>query len=280
MGQTQLILLGTGTPNLEPHRFQASLAVVVDDSAYIVDCGGGTMQRLLQAFHDKDIAALAPKKLTRLFLTHLHPDHTVGLADFLIGPWVDERDETVQIYGPTGTDAMVKHLLQAYVIGIGEHQHGLAPIAHPLDVVVIEIEAGVIYQDELVAIEAFRVSHGGLDAFGFKFQTSEKTIVISGDTCPTPSLIEQAKGCDILVHEVYSAKQLKRRSMGWQAYHQKMHTSTIELAEIANKVRPKLLVLTHQLPWQTTLEKLREEIAELYNGEVVNGCDLDIDALP
>lgn len=273
---TKLVLLGTGTPNISPERYQASLAVIVDEKPFIVDCGGGTMQRISQAYHEKNIEALAMPKLSHLFLTHLHPDHTTGLADFIIAPWVLDRSETLQIWGPKGTQSLINHLLMAYEISIGEHRDGIAPINHPLKIEVAEIEVGQVYQDESITIEAFRVSHGGLDAFGYTFISDDKKIVISGDTCPVDVLMEQAKDCDILVHEVYSSERFQQRSRGWQGYHSKVHTSTTELAGIAKNVCPKLLVLVHQLFWGTTEAKLLAEIQALYDGEVVSGHDLDI----
>jgi ribonuclease BN (tRNA processing enzyme) len=276
MSKTKLVLLGTGTPNILPNRYQSSLAVIVDDKPFIVDCGGGTMQRISQAYHEKNIEALAMPKLTHLFLTHLHPDHTTGLADFIIAPWVLDRSEVLQIWGPKGTQSLVDNFLAAYEISIAEHRDGIAPINHPLQVEVTEIEAGQIYQDTNVTVEAIRVSHGGLDAFGYTFTTVDKKIVISGDTCPVDVLIEQAKNCDILVHEVYSAKQFQQRSSAWQAYHSQVHTSTTELAAIANKTHPKLLLLFHQLFWGSTETDLLAEIQSLYDGEVISGQDLDI----
>ena len=257
MSRTQLLLLGTGTPNCLPQRSQSSLAVIVDGQPYIVDCGGGTIQRISQARHHHQLEALAPPNLTRLFLTHLHPDHTTGLADFIIAPWVLDRVSTLEIYGVVGTQAMVNALGEAYKIGINEHQYGLAPINHELLVNVTEVDGGYVYQDARVRIEAFTVSHGDLAAVGYKFTTADKTIVISGDTCPSPQLVEMARGCDILVHEVYSAEQCsKSRSPAWQHYHRTVHTSTEELAHIANQVRPQLLVLVHQLYWGATDESV------------------------
>lgn len=272
---TKLILLGTGTPNCFPDRYQSSLAVIVDEMSFIVDCGGGTMQRISQARHEKNIDALAMPKLKHLFLTHLHPDHVAGLADFIIAPWVLDR-EKLHIWGPKGTQDLVYHLLVAYEIGIGEHRHGIAPINHPLEVEVTEIEAGQVYQDEKITIEAFPVSHGGLEAYGYTFTTEDKKIVISGDTCPMDSLVEQAQDCDILVHEVYSAERFQQRSIAWQGYHSQVHTSTVELAAIANKVQPKLLVLVHQLFWGCSEADLLAEIQSLYDGKIVSGHDLDI----
>ncbi|MEM7113988.1 MAG: MBL fold metallo-hydrolase [Chloroflexota bacterium] len=272
---TKLVLLGTGTPNMEPTKFQSSLAIIVDGQSYIVDCGGGTIQRLSQA-RAKGLEGLEPPNLTHLFLTHLHPDHTVGLADFMIAPWVEGRKRPLKIYGPQKTDQLVNGLLAAYETGIAEHRDGDAGVNHPLLIETDAISSGVIYQDPFVTVEAFPVSHGDLEAYGLKFTTPDKTIVISGDTCPVDALLEQAQGCDILVHEVYSADAWQRKPKQWQGYHQKVHTSTIELAAIANKARPDLLVLVHQLTWDTTDAALVAELTALYDGKVVSGKDLNI----
>lgn len=273
---TQVILLGTGTPNVLPTRYQSSLAIIVDDVPYIVDCGGGTIQRIAQAVHEKNITALNMENLSRLFFTHLHPDHTTGLADFIIAPWVLERSATLQIVGPKGTEALVNHTLLAHEIGIAEHRDGLAAVDQALRLTTTEIEAGQVYQDERVTVTAFRGHHGNLDAFGYQFITPDKHIVISGDTTPTQALIDHAQGCDVLIHEVYSAKQFPTRPAAWQTYHKNAHTSTIELAEIANTVQPKLLVLVHQLFWGTSEADLVAEITEHYAGEVISGHDLDV----
>lgn len=276
MSRTKLVLLGTGTPNILPTRYQSSLAIIVDDVPYLVDCGGGAVQRAAQAVHEKSITALKIKNLSRVFLTHLHPDHTTGLPDLIIAPWVLDRTDPLQVWGPKGTGKLINHLLKGYEIGIGEHRDGLAPINHALNVHVTEIAIGKIYQDARISVTAFQAKHGGLEAYSYKFVTPDKTIVISGDTSPTDAMLEQARDCDILVHEVYSAKQFATRSAEWQAYHRNSHTSTTELAEIARKVKPKLLVLVHQLFWGASEGDVFNEIYRHYRGSIVSGHDLDV----
>jgi len=275
-GTARIVLLGTGTPNAEPDRSGPSVAIVVGDTPYIVDCGPGVVRRATAA-HEAGIEALEPKKLTRLFLTHLHSDHTAGYPDLMLTPWVLDRNEPLEVYGPPGTLAMTEHILAAYGEDIRDRLSGLEPIeAEGYLVQAHEIGPGVVYKDGKVTVEAFPVVHGSLSSYGFKFQTPERTIVLSGDTAPTETVIQAAQGCDVLVHEVYSASRFEQMPPAWRDYHSSMHTSTRELADIASQARPGLLVLYHQLFWGQTEEELLHEIRQGYYDEVVSGRDLEV----
>jgi ribonuclease BN (tRNA processing enzyme) len=114
-----------------------------------------------------------------------------------------------------------------------------------------------------------------MEAYGYKFIVPDRTIIISGDTRPSENLIKHAEGCDVLIHEVYSAEGLKKRTREWREYHSSVHTSTLELAAIAAKVKPKLLILYHQLFMKQSEEEMVGEITEHYDGRVISGDDLD-----
>jgi ribonuclease BN (tRNA processing enzyme) len=120
------------------------------------------------------------------------------------------------------------------------------------------------------------VRHGSWPAFGFKFHTPDRTIVVSGDTAPTETIVEQSRGCDVLVHEVYSTAGFRTLPPAWQRYHVQVHTSTHELADIALQTRPGLLILYHQLFWSTSEACLLYEVQERYDGPIVSGKDLDV----
>jgi ribonuclease BN (tRNA processing enzyme) len=275
--RTQVVLLGTGTPNADPERSGPAVAVVVNDTPYIVDFGPGIVRRAAAA-HQKGVAGLKVDKLKTAFVTHLHSDHTVGYADLIFTPWTLERKEPLKVFGPKGIKAMTEHLLKAYRQDIEMRVHGGEPSNHTgYKVIAQEIKAGVIYKDENVTVRAFPVTHGSWQqAFGYRFETPDKIIVISGDAAPSPAISENCNGCDLLIHEVYSTSGFARRPPEWQNYHASFHTSTRELAEIAGKARPKLLVLYHQLFWGTSEAELLQEIQQLYKGRVVSGRDLDI----
>lgn len=274
---THLILLGTGTPFADPKKSGPSLAIVVNNTSYIIDCGPGVVRRAAEA-KELGFPSLESAQLKKLFITHLHSDHTTGLADMIFTPAVLDRNAPIYIYGPPGVKNMTQHLLKAYKEDIQVRVNGLEKgdaIAYKVNVK--EIKEGIIYKDSNIQVTAFKVKHGNWKyAFGYVFKTADKKIVISGDCTYSENLVKYAKECDILVHEVYSAEGLKKRTKRWQDYHSTFHTSTYQLAEIANKVKPKLLILNHQLGFGMSLESLMEEMKSKYKGVVVNGADLDV----
>jgi len=275
--RTQLVLLGTGTPNADPDRSGPASAVVVGGRAYIVDCGPGVVRRASAAFL-KGIKALAPENLTRAFITHLHSDHTAGFPDLILTPWTLGRREPLKVHGPPGLKAMTDHIAAAYSEDMDVRVTGKEPAFDPVSMVeAIEVVPGVVYEDGHVKVTAFKVDHGAWEhAYGYKFETADRTIVISGDTTMTDSIVEQCQGCDILLHEVYSTWGFSQRPASWQAYHKSAHTSSADLAGIASRAKPKLLVLYHQLLWGATPDHLLAEIRKGYAGKVAFGNDLDV----
>lgn len=270
-------MLGTGTPNADPDRSGPSIAIVVNDIPYIVDFGPGVVRRA-EAARRKGVIGLAMPKLNKAFLTHLHSDHTLGYADLIFSPWVLERKDPLEVFAPKGIKAMTNHIMQAYKQDIDMRLYGGEPSNKTgYKVNAHEIKPGVIYKDTNVTVKAFAVKHGSWQkAYGFRFETPDKTIVISGDCAPSQSVIDACNGCDVLIHEVYSQSGFQRRPPEWQKYHSQFHTSSRELAELAIKAKPGLLILYHQLFWGTSEEDLLKEIRNGFNGKVSSAHDLDI----
>ena len=275
MTATQVLMLGTGTPNAEPNRVSAGLAVAVDNQPYLLDCGHGVVQRVVAA-HAAGKISWTTTELTRVFITHLHADHTVGLPDLIFTPWIHGRQDSIQAYGPAELAPMVEHILLAYRENIREHRQAHPATANGYRIQVHPVAEGRCYQDERLAVYALPANHGDLSAYSYKFVTADKTVVVSGDTKPTARFAEWAQDCNILIHEVYSSAGLPYRPAAWQAYHSRVHTSTRELAALANQVNPGLLLLHHQLFWGAAPAELLAEIRADYSGEVISANDLDL----
>ncbi|HUR57248.1 MAG TPA: MBL fold metallo-hydrolase [Opitutaceae bacterium] len=268
---TRVILLGTGNPNPDPARSGPATAIVVNGAVYLVDSGPGIVRRAAAA-------KLPMPELKRVFLTHLHSDHTLGLPDLIFSPWVLGRTAPFEAYGPVGTNAMMGHVAAAFQADVDMRLRGGEPANDTgWKIVAKEISPGVVYQDANVTVKAFAVPHGGWkQAFGYRFETADRVVVISGDTTFTPAMIEQARGADVLVHEAYCETGLKTREPIWQKYHAAFHTSTSDLARIAREAKPKLLVLHHLVLSGQPAEQVLKEVTAGYDGKVVIGNDLDV----
>jgi ribonuclease BN (tRNA processing enzyme) len=271
--QSTIVLLGTGTPRAIPERSGPATAIVVGDRAYLVDVGPGVVRRAAAAAA-KGIAALEPTRISVAFVTHLHSDHTAGYPDLILTPWVMGRPE-LNVYGPDGLEDMTKYILLAWKRDIEIRTTGLEH-RRPLVVHAHDVKPGVAYKDDRVTVTAFRVPHGQWDpAFGYRFTTPDRTIVISGDTSPSDEIVAQCHGCDVLIHEAYSPNAPKPPMEDWESYRVKYHTSTEQLAEIANRAKPKLLILYHQ-SGRAPDEQMLSEVHKGYAGKVVIGRDLDV----
>ncbi len=275
---THVVLLGTGTPNPDPEASGPATAIVVDGKAYLVDVGAGVVRRAAAAAALYGGPALRAQNLDIAFLTHLHSDHTVGLPDLVYTSWVMEREAPVRLYGPDGTASLAEHLTAAYGADIENRLAGREPATPDgWRIEATDVDEGVVYEDDRVRVTAFQVPHTGWDeAFAYRFDSADRSIVISGDGTPSDAVVEACDGCDVLIHEVYSAVRFQTRPDFWQTYHAQAHTSTVELAAIANRARPGILVLYHHLGWGATPQEMLDEIrAAGYDGPLAYGRDLD-----
>ena len=287
---TQVVLLGTGTPGPLPERSGPSTAVIVNGTPYLVDLGPGVVRRATAAYRKGREEKLwddgqGPhfSALKMAFITHLHSDHTVGYPDFIFTPWVVGRAAPVDVYGPKGIQEMTQHITEAWKEDIRIRTEGMERELPEHNDTGYKVNAhvvspGIIYRDKNVTVTAFNVKHGewGPDAFGYRFETPDRIIVISGDTGPSQTTIDACNGCDILVHEVYSQKGFDSQSPAWQRYKLQYHTSPKQLGELAAKAKPKLLVITHQIYHTANEEDLVKEMMASYKGKFVSGHDLDI----
>ncbi|URQ64521.1 MBL fold metallo-hydrolase [SAR86 cluster bacterium] len=275
---THFFVLGSGTPNPNPERMGSAYLVLVDDTPYLFDFGPGVVRRVAAlttnwggSFSNFDVT-----KLEYAFLSHIHSDHTLGLADLIITPWIMGRDKPLKIFGPEAAKDMAEHIIKAYQPDIDYRIYGTQPQNDKgYKTIFTSIAEGAIYEDDNISVTAFLNDHGDLsDSYGFLVKTKDKTILISGDTGPSKNLMKYGKDIDILVHEVYSQAGFEKKEPDWKIYHKAHHTSPSELAKIANQLKPKTLVLSHILFWGSTEEEILAEISQHYAGEVVLANDL------
>jgi ribonuclease BN (tRNA processing enzyme) len=279
---TQIVMLGTGTPRPDPRRAGPATAIIVNDVPYLIDFGAGVIRRATAAY-EKGVTALGYGGLNirTVFLTHMHSDHTIGYPDLIFTPWVMGRREPLAVYGPKGIEAMTGHVLEAWQVDIdgrmgGLNQHnptGYMVNAH-------EIVPGVVYRDSHVTVTAFPARHEEMaDSFSYRFDTPDRAIVISGDTAPTQALLDNSRDCDVLIHDAYSTQEVRDAARPSPEFRRRHHTSSVELAEIANAVKPGLLVTYHRSHAGEGTpggqDVLVEEIRQIYRGKVVAARDLD-----
>lgn len=280
---TQIVMLGTGTPMPDPNRSGPSTAIIAGDTPYLVDFGPGVVRRAAAAYQNGVSAfGRGVVNITTAFLTHLHSDHTAGYPDLILTPWVMGRKSALAVYGPPGTKAMTEHIMKAWAVDIAARSSGRHN-ATGCRVNVHEIEPGIIYEDRNVRVTAFAALHSEMrDSFGYRFETADRTLVISGDSAPTQAIIDHGRSCDVLIHECYSLASYERVSPEWQKFRRTHHTSSRELAEIATRIKPGLLVLYHRSNAgggdenPNAEQEVIDEVRRFYLGEVVTARDLEV----
>lgn len=281
ISETKLIILGSGTPNPDPERYGSGYAVIVNESAYIVDFGPGIVRRIsaMSPSWGGKFSSMELENINIAFLTHIHSDHSGALADLILTPWIMGRSEPLNLYGPKGLKAMSENIIEAYIDDINYRLYGSQPankLGYTTNVNEI-MKDGTIYKDKNIEVIAFKNNHGDFkNSFGFLFITEDKRILLSGDTAVSGNLIKYGKNLDILVHEVFSSETFVNKTKDWQIYHKAHHTSSIDLGKIAKQLNPKKLVLSHILFWGATDESLINDVKENFNGETIVAKDLMI----
>ena len=276
---SRLILLGTaGGPTPKPNRAAPSQAIVVGDATYVVDCGNGVARQLV-------LAGLGLGSIRSVFLTHHHSDHNADYGNLLLLAWGTDLTSPVDTFGPPPLAEMTRRFLELneYDIRIRRRDEGrppLAPLIRPH-----ELTGGrLVMQDENVRVTAALVEHPPVSpAFAYRFDCPDRSIVISGDTRPSQSLVELARGADVLVHEVMhlsAIDALIAREPAATTLREHLlasHTTTEQVGRLATEAGVKTLVLSHFVPGghpfvsdETWYRAVRPHFA----GELIVGRDL------
>lgn len=275
--RTRVVVLGSGTPIPNPDRMGPAIAVLVDSVPYLFDAGTGVVRRAMGA-KQNGISALDAPRLGIVFLTHLHSDHTMGINDVLFTPWIQGRKQPLEVYGPPGTDALMKGILDGNQIDIRTRLGSSGgPPVDGWKANVHVVTEGTVYTDARISVRAFAVPHTSLEhTFGYRITTPDRVIVISGDTRASPAIARECNHCDILLHEVYSDSGFATIPAIRKIYHSQAHTSATQLGDIASQAQPGLLVLVHQLWFGVSDSVLVGEVKSRYSGRVVSAKDLDV----
>jgi ribonuclease Z len=265
-------LLGTGCPQVHPHRFGPASLVRVGELSFLVDCGSGVTQRLVAA-------GASGANLDALLLTHLHSDHLVDLYQLVISSWHQGRERPQRIFGPAGTRAFAEATMEVWRQereGRIAWERRASTAAFELEIT--EFKEGVILTERGLRISAFEVDHGPFrPAFGFLFETAQARVAFSGDTTVCERLISAAKDVDLLVHECFvhgrlaPGRMLSAQGLDNVAAY---HTLSTDVGKVAARAGARLLLLNHFVPVEFDRDALLREVGADFAGPLVIGEDL------
>ena len=275
----RLVLLGTaGGPTPKRSRSAPSQAIRIGEAVYVVDCGNGVGRQMA-------LAGIPFEDLRHVFVTHHHSDHVADLVSLPLLAWAAGLEDPVTLHGPPPIRRSVKAGLRQNRFDIetrakDEGRRSLDDLVR-----VHEFSGdGVVLRDERVTVRAARVSHPPIDeSYAYRFDASGHSIVISGDTAPSASLVRLAEGADVLVHEVLlrspeeTADWLRLPVEHPLVRHiVRSHTSYRDVGRLAKEAGVGTLVLSHFVPGDETVDeaKVLSAIRETFDGEVVFGADL------
>lgn len=280
-GQLKLILLGTGNPFGGFQRARPSSVLIAGNKYFLIDCGSGVSQRLLQA-------GIFPSQISEIFFTHHHADHNAGFIDFIYTSCfpreVDRRNKMLTVYGPTNSRQILGKMRQSL-----DYDFATRPSFSP-EITKIKYKQsnrGLVYDQNGVRVTAFEVDHGNYSpAVGYLFEYGGKKIVFSGDTKPCDGIQTYSDGADVMVHESYNPKFVELTGTIYGnsdtaniiTNAKKKHTSTLELARLAAESKIGHLIMTHHIPSITPDYSVEREYIEgmdqIYKGKITVGRDL------
>ena len=273
----EVVLLGTGCPQCDPDRRGPANLVRANDLNFLVDCGSGVTQRLVEAG--------SPGKLIDvLFLTHLHSDHLVDFYQLVISSWHQGRDRPQRVIGPLGTRAFVTGTMALWAAERALRiEHERRPSTAALEIEVIEIDPtlanGVVFAQDRVTVRAVAVAHQPVQhAYGYVFELDGRKLVLSGDTAYCPALIEAARSADALIHECFVHREMKvipgLRSAEGVAAVAGYHTLPAEAGRVAAEAGVDVLILNHFVPTRFDRAALLAEVRTQWRGPTVISEDL------
>jgi ribonuclease BN (tRNA processing enzyme) len=277
---TRILLLGTkGGPRVgEAGRSNPATLLLINDVPYLIDCGYGVTKQLVTA-------NIALNRLRYIFITHHHSDHNLEFGPLIYNTWITGLPAQIDAYGPPGLTRLAQQFfdyqkfdIDVRIVDEGRTDPRKLVTTHELS------KPGVILTNDDVKVSMSVVRHPPIkDAYAYRFDAKDRSVVISGDTAYAPELAEFAKGADVLVHEVMylpgieallqrlpNAKRLREHLMA-------AHTLPEDVGRIAAQAGVKTLVLTHFVPGDDasiTDEQWAADVRKHFKGQIVVGRDL------
>ena len=293
-----VVLCGTGSPLPDADRAGACTAILAGGEFLLVDVGPG-------AWENVAMEGLPGGDLSAVLLTHFHSDHIGDLGEAITQSWIGGRTRPLDIYGPAGTSRVVDGFNQAYAFDAqyrtAHHGEEYMPAAaapavgHDVALGDAQDASAVVFDRNGLRVTMFRVDHEPVvPAVGYRFDFGGRSVVVSGDTAKSASLIDHAKGADILIHEALEREMMSRISAVAERTGRKRigkmvgdtlnyHTSPVEAAEVARDAGVDTLVFSHVVPGPSNVllrRRFLAGVADVFQGEVVIGEDGMRFALP
>ncbi len=291
-------LCGSGSPMADPTRAGPCTVVIAGRDEFVVDSGTGSTRNL-------SLMNLPPARVTGIFITHYHSDHIADLGELLLQRWASGAAHTpVDIYGPTGLDALVDGLKTAYTLDAGyrEQHHGpkvvppggFGATPHSFAIDTASADVTLIDRPDLKVI-AFPVDHGPVKpAVGYLFIYKGRRVVVSGDTLPSPRLEAASNAADVLVHEGLAPNLVALQRAAALAHGRdnlaaifhdilEYHTTPEQAAGIAERARVRMLLFSHvipPLPMEALEGPFLGKSRQIFHGQVQVGHDGDFITLP
>jgi len=278
--RTRLVLLGTaGGPRPRTTRAAPAQAIVVGDTVYVVDCGNGVARQLV-------LANLPLRDVRHIFITHQHSDHNADYGNLILLAWAAGLHTRLDSWGPPPLARMTDLFFEMNATDIGarmadERRVPLRPLVHAHEL----LGGGPVMHDENVRVTAAVVHHPPIvPAFAYRFDAADRSIVISGDTTATDSLVTLARGADVLVHEaLYDAAAVDRlvasvpNASDLRRSILSHHTTAEEAGRIAAEAKVGTLVLSHLVPAEDpaiTEAMWTDAARKHFGGRIIVGKDL------
>ena len=285
-GELRVTILGSGNPWCT--RAQASASVLVEvgnpeRDVLLFDVGGGSLANYASL-------KLPVNKLDKVFITHLHADHTADLIT-LSGSYakVGRADGPVRLWGPSGTEPRLgtRHFAEAIEQALAwDTEAGRGPInpdSMRIDCTEFDFsKTQVVYEANGVAVTSFPVIHALSGSVGYRVDFAGVSVVYSGDTCAGWPLVRACKGgVDLLIHECFppaavlaaaSGLSIERATIALNA----AHTSPKAAGKVFSLVKPRVAGLWHTLLSLEVIPQIFSELRTMYDGPVVQTQDLTV----